>query len=134
MNPTPAKTDKTGRSASRLIEKAVVALLTKSTIKAAAREIGKSPRTLQRLMATPEFEAAYSAAKTGLIRAATNILSSNAGSAAAVLRKIFSDRKATDAARVSAAVSTVRLCLEGFEMEVLEQRITALERREHETF
>jgi len=40
MNPTPAKTDKTGRSASRLIEKAVVALLTKSTIKAAAREIG----------------------------------------------------------------------------------------------
>jgi hypothetical protein len=116
-----------------LVERAVVAVLTTSTFKAAAREIGKSTRTLQRLMQTPEFEKAYRDAKAGLIRGATNVLTANAGSAAAVLRKIFSDRKATDAARVSAAVSTVRLCLEGYEMEDLERRIADLEKSRHET-
>ena len=122
------KADKTGQNATRLVERAVIAVLTKSTFRAAAREIGKSPRTLRRLMATPEFEAAYRDAKASLIRTATNVLSNNAGRAAGVLRKVFDDRKSTDAARVSAAVSTIRLVLEAHEMEELEQRITALEK------
>jgi hypothetical protein len=133
MIPATPKADKSGQNATRLVERAVVAVLTCGTNRAAAREIGKSPRTLRRLMQTPEFEKAYREAKAGLIRAATNVLTANASKAAAVLRKIFDDRKATDAARVSAAVSTVRLCMEGFEMEELERRIADLEKSRHET-
>jgi hypothetical protein len=135
MNPATPKADKSGQNATtRMVERVVVALLSKSTIRAAAREIGKSPRTLQRIMQTPEFEKAYRDAKAGLLRATTNILSSNAGKAAGVLRKVFDDRKSADGARVSAAVATIRLVLEAHEMEELEARITALEKRPSETF
>src|SRR5580704_2834063 len=133
MIPVTAKADKSGQSATRLVERAVVALLTKPTIRAAAREIGRSPRTFQRLMQNPELEKAYRDAKSLLIRTATNVLSSNAGRAAGVLRKVFDDRKSTDAARVSAAVSTIRLVLEAHEMEELERRIADLEKSRHET-
>jgi hypothetical protein len=130
---TALKADKSGQNGTRLVERAVVAVLTKSTFSAAAREIGKSPRTLRRLMQTPEFEKAYREAKSNLIHEATNLLTANASRAATVLRTIFDDRKAVAGARVSAAVNTVRLCLEGFELEELERRIADLEKSRHET-
>jgi len=117
----------TPQAKTRLVERAVAALLSKSTIRAAARECGVSSRTLQRVMKQPEFESAYRDAKSKLVREATAKLTANSGRAAEVLRSIFADRRATSGARVAAATNTIRLTLEAFEIEELERRIAALE-------
>jgi hypothetical protein len=49
-------------------------------------------------------------------------LTANANDAAVTLKKIFSDKKATPAARVTAATATIRLSLDAFEIEELERR------------
>jgi len=123
----------TPQAKTRLVERAVAALLTKPTIRAAARECGVSSRTLQRVMKQPEFESAYRDARRALVREATAKLTANSGRAADILRKVFDDRKAAASARVSAAVSTVRLCLEGYELEELEARIANLEKKQNAT-
>ena len=123
----------TPQAKTRLVERAVAALLTKPTIRAAARECGVSSRTLQRVMKQPEFESAYRDARRALVREATAKLTANSGRAADILRKVFDDRKAAPSARVGAAVSTIRLTLEGYELEELERRISDLEKK-RETF
>ncbi len=123
----------TPQAKTRLVERAVAALLIKPTIRAAARECGVSSRTLQRVMKQPEFESAYRDAKCRLVREATAKLTANSGRAADVLRKVFDDRKATPGARVAAATQTIRLTLEGYEIEELERRISDLEKK-RETF
>jgi hypothetical protein len=80
-------------------------------------------------MKEPAFDALYRAAKGALIRSATSGLTANANDAAMVLKKIFSDKEATPAARVTAAATTIRLSLDAYELEELEQRIGALERQ-----
>jgi hypothetical protein len=82
-------------------------------------------------MKEPEFEKVYRDAKCRLVREATAKLTANSGRAAEVLRKVFDDRKATPAARVAAAVQTIKLTLESFEIEELERRITVLEKQKN---
>jgi hypothetical protein len=113
----------------RLFERAIAALLSKPTVRAAARETGVSVRTLERWMKEPAFDALYRSTKGALIRSATSRLTANANDAAMVLKKIFSDKEATPAARVTAAATTIRLSLDAYELEELEQRIGALERQ-----
>ena len=121
----------TPQAKTRLVERAVAALLSKSTIRAAARECGVSSRTLQRVMKQPEFESAYRDARRALVREATARLTANSGRAADILRKVFDDRKATPGARVAAATQTIRLTLEGYELEELERRICDLEKKQN---
>jgi DNA-binding MurR/RpiR family transcriptional regulator len=121
----------TPQAKTRLVERAVAALLSKPTIRAAARECGVSSRTLQRVMKQPEFESAYREAKYRLVREATAKLTANSGRAAEVLRRVFDDRKATPGARVAAATQTIRLTLESYEIEELDRRIRALEEQKN---
>ena len=86
-----------------------------------------SPRNFSRWMEEEGFQRAYREAKRQLVHAATSRLTANASRAAATLRKIFDDTKATAGARVSAAANTLRLTLESYEITELEQRIAALE-------
>ncbi len=123
----------TPQAKTRLVERAVAALLTKPTIRAAARECGVSSRTLQRVMKQPEFESAYRDARRALVREATAKLTANSGRAADILRKVFDDRRATPGARVAAATQTIRLTLEGYELEELERRISDLENKKNAT-
>ncbi len=80
-------------------------------------------------MRDPEFEHQFRDAKVRLIREATRRLTVNAGKAASILQKIFDSKTATSAARVSAAVNTLRLSLDAYELEELEQRISTLEKQ-----
>jgi len=123
----------TPQAKTRLVERAVAALLTKPTIRAAARECGVSSRTLQRVMKQPEFESAYRDARRALVREATAKLTANSGRAADILRKVFDDRRATPGARVAAATQTIRLTLEGYQLEELERRISDLENKKNAT-
>jgi hypothetical protein len=80
-------------------------------------------------MREPAFDALYRSAKGALIRSATARLTANADDAARALKKISSDKEATPAARVTASAATIRLSLVAYELEDLEQRISALERQ-----
>jgi hypothetical protein len=121
----------TQQGKTRLDELLIAALLSKPTVSAAARATGISPRTAQRRMRDPEFETKFREAKIGLIRQTTSRLTANASRAAEVLRKVFDDRKAAPSARVGAAVSTIRLTLESYEIEELDRRIRALEEQKN---
>jgi hypothetical protein len=123
----------TQQGKSRLDERLIAALLAKPTVSAAAKAAGVSTRTAQRRMRDAEFEAKFRAAKVGLIRQTTSRLTANASKAAEVLRKVFDDRKATPGARVAAATQTIRLTLEGYELEELERRISDLENKKNAT-
>jgi hypothetical protein len=111
----------------RSAEKAIAALLTKPTLAAAARECGLSRRTLQRWIRDPEFQRAYRQAKAELLHGATSRLIANAVQASEVLRTVFMSKKATAGSRVTAAVSTLRLALDSYQLEELEERLHRLE-------
>ena len=109
-------------------EKAITALLSTSSIEAAARKCGVTKRTLLRWMKDEDFCTEYRDTRKRLLRAATARLSRNAFRAADVLDKIFSGRPMPyQAARVAAAATTLRLAGEFDIIEDLELRIRKLE-------
>jgi len=121
------------RGKERVRERAITALLASPTLEAAAREAGISKRTLLRWLQQPEFRAAYSRAKADVLRTATAILTRNSGRAAEVLEEIFEGEPVPhQGSRVSAAVSTLRLSLDAFVLENLDERIRKLEGQEDE--
>src|SRR5215472_5146713 len=111
----------------RLDELLLAALLQGGNVSAAARKGGVSTRTAQRRLADSDFQEKFRVAKLRVIRETTAKLTANSRRAADNLRKVFDDRKATAGARVAAATSTIRLTLEAFEIEELEERIRRLE-------
>ena len=116
------------KNSERLREKAISLLGSEKTIEAAAKKCGITKRTLIRWMKEPEFRAAYMEEKANVLRTATRILTRNSAKAAEVLGMIFSARGAQhQASRVSAAVGTLRLSLDAFALENLEERLRRLE-------
>lgn len=117
----------------RYREKAITALLSSDTIEQAAKEAGISKRTLLRWLSEPEFRAAYAQAKGDVLRTATAILTRNAGRAAKVLAEIFdAEPEAHQGGRVTAALGTIRLALDAFELESLEERLRKLESQQND--
>jgi hypothetical protein len=96
---------------------------------AAAREVGISRRTLQRWIQQPEFHEAFRKAKAALLHDATSRLTANAVAAAEVLKAVFTSKRAAPSSRVAAAVSTLRLALDSYQLEELEERLHRLEKQ-----
>jgi hypothetical protein len=108
-------------------EQAILALLSKPTIEAAANECGVSGRTLLRWLREPEFSASYRQAKSDLLTAATGRLRAAAGRAVGVLESVAVNRKAPAGARVTASRAILELAMRSHELDDLEARITRLE-------
>ena len=128
----PLENDKTGQNASqaaktRLRERVIAALLVSPTMEKAAKSCGISTRTVQRMLNDPEFAKEFRDAKTALLQAATTMLTANSAKAAETLLKIFSDRKVPPASRVAAALHTLRLAVDAYQLENLEERLRKLE-------
>ena len=116
------------KKSERQMERTITALLSANTLEGAAKKATISKRTLLRWMEQPDFRDAYAKAKRQMLRTATAILTRDAGKAAVVLTKIFSGRPTENqAARVSAAKATLRLALDAFTLEDLEERLHKLE-------
>jgi hypothetical protein len=116
------------KNSERLREKAVSLLLSEKTIETAAKKCGVTRRTLHRWLRDPEFRAALMEAKAELLKTATRTLTRNSVKAADVLAKIFlSKPKPNQSANVSAAIGTLRLSLDAFALEDLEERLRRLE-------
>jgi hexokinase len=109
-------------------EKAVSALLSEKTIERAAKKCHVTRQTMHRWLKDPDFRAAYMEAKAEMLRTATRSLTRNSAKAAEVLATIFCSKgKPNQASRVSAAVGTLRLALDAFALEDIEERLRRLE-------
>ena len=121
------------KKSERQRERTITALLSSNTLEGAARKAGISKRTLLRWMEQEDFRACYRKAKGDVLRTATAILTRNSGKAALTLTKIFSGKPTENqSARVSAARATLRLALEAFALEDLEERLRRLEKQTDE--
>lgn len=84
-------------------EAIIAALLSHGGIGKAAEAVGIAPRTIYNRMATPEFRAAYSAARADLVRGAVADLHAHMAEAVEVVAAIMNDPDAPPTTRINAA-------------------------------
>ena len=84
-------------------EAIIAALLSHGGIGKAAEAVGIAPRTIYNRMATPEFRAAYSAARADLVRGAVADLNGHLAEAVNVIAEIMTDPEAAPTTRLQAA-------------------------------
>lgn len=108
-------------------EKAIAALLSASTIAAAAKRVSVGERTLYRWLQAPDFVAAYRAARREAVSQAIAQLQQHSGDAVQVLVSIANDKNKPVYARVAAARSILEFAVKAVELEDMAQRIEALE-------
>ena len=85
--------------------KAIAALVSEPTKKAAAEKAGISESTLRSYLADPDFQKAYKAAFADLVSDATKQAQRSLSPALKTLREIVEDAEETATARISAARS-----------------------------
>lgn len=84
-------------------EELIAALLTSSSMKQAAESAGIAPRTLYERMSNKDFQAAYNAAKTGIVRQAVFSINRKLSEAIDTVAAIMADEKNNAAIRLQAA-------------------------------
>lgn len=108
--------------------RALAALLTAPTAKAAAQMAGIGERTMKRFRAIPAFQRAYRMAQGEMVESAVCQSRQHLTGALSVLADIAADANAPPAARVSAAKASIELALKlGEQSDVLE-RLAELEK------
>ena len=109
-------------------EKAIAALLTQRNIEEAARAVGISVKTLLRWTKSPDFAAAYRAARREAFSQSNVRLQQATTAAVTTLLKIMLDPSAPAASRVRAADTVLAHAARAMEVEDVEARIAKLER------
>ena len=108
-------------------ERAIVALLSEPTLRAAASSAGISESTLWRWLRDPAFRVAYRRARQEVLERATARLAALVGVAVEALSKIVADRAVSPHVRVSAASRIVEFALKAAEIEDVQARLEKLE-------
>jgi hypothetical protein len=113
---------------SRFRSKAVEALLEQNTNEEAATASGVSKRTILRWLREDDLREQYVRAKEESLKLATGILARNTTKAARKLAEVFEGKpEPHQAAIVAATTATLRLALDSFALESLDERIRRLE-------
>ncbi|MBL8190284.1 MAG: hypothetical protein JNK38_19870 [Acidobacteria bacterium] len=123
-NETLSETERLSAKQHRAIE----ALLSEPTTRAAAAAADVSEATIWRWLAEPEFSAAYRAARGRLLESTLTALQSASVDAVVCLREILNDKTAQVSARVSAAKSVLELGLKARETLETQERLAYLEK------
>ena len=108
-------------------EEAIVALISTSSIGAAAEAAGVGRTTLWRWLRDDGFRSAYMAKRREVMSQATARLQQLTGEAAEVFGSVMNDPGASAHARVMAARAVFELAHKGYELEELEARVQAIE-------
>jgi hypothetical protein len=108
-------------------ERAIVALLSEPTLRAAASSAGISESTLWRWMRDPDFRVAYRRARQEVLERATARLGTLVEVAVEALGEIVADRTVSPHVRVSAASRIVEYALKAAEIEEVQARLERLE-------
>lgn len=117
-----------GEKRTRKQQQAIAALLTATSLDAAAIQCGIAEKTLWRWTQDPEFAAAYRKAQQRLLESAINALRQAALTFADTLRIVAADATAPPASRATAARSGLEILLKAASVEDLERRLSELER------
>jgi hypothetical protein len=108
-------------------ERAIIALLSEPTLKAAAASAGISETTLWRWLREPNFKIAYQRARQEALGRATTRLTALVEVAVEALGEIVADRTVSPNVRVSAASRIVEYALKAAEIEEVQARLEKLE-------
>jgi transposase len=107
---------------------AIAALLEGKTIEAAAAGVGISRSTLLRWLKDEAFLAEYNRAKASALKRATGMLMAKAPRAVEILSEVAEEKSAPhQGPRERAASAILKLGLDAFSLENLEERIRRLE-------
>jgi hypothetical protein len=117
---------------SKAYYRAVISVLTNSTLRAAAKQIGISVRQLGRWRNDPEFQELLEKTRKEIYSTATTAmktqLTKSGLNAVRTLQTISEDPKAADTARVQAAAKLAAFVLQVQEIENIESRLQELEK------
>ncbi len=108
-------------------ERALQALLTCPTKKAAAEQAGISPRTLRDYLADPEFQAEYRKAFQSLVTEATRQAQQALSPALSALKSIVEDEEENSSSRIAAARALLEYGLRLTEFNDILQELEAVE-------
>jgi len=108
-------------------ERAIVALLSNSTMKRAAKSVGVDDRTLFRWLQDKDFHTAYRAARRETVTQAIARLQQASTEAVNTLREIVKDKKHPAPARVSAAKAILEFSIKSVELEDMADRVAEIE-------
>lgn len=109
-------------------ERALGALLTESTLGAAAKVAGISESTLWRWLKEQEFAEAYRELKREAVGQAVTRLQQISCQAVETLRTIMLNKKSPASVRVSAAKSIIEMAVKSVEIEDISRRLEELEK------
>ena len=109
-------------------QKALAALLTSPTKKAAAEKAGINERTLRDYFKDAEFLEEYNRAFAGVVQDATRAAQQTLQPALSTLKEIMEDADIAPAARVQACRTALEYAIRLTDQNDLAERLTALER------
>ena len=106
-------------------EEIIAALLNSGSIAQAAELTGIAPRTIYDRMGTRDFKAAYSAAKSDLVRAAVLTMNRSLSAAVEVVTGIMNDEKNNAGTRLQAAKMIIENAAKFSDRMAAEDKATA---------
>jgi transposase-like protein len=127
MQPNATFLGDTGDSLSPIQERAIVALLSNSTIKRAAKSVGVDDATLWRWLQDKDFHTAYRTARRESVSQAIARLQQASSEAVNTLREIVKDKEQPAPARVSAAKAILEFSIKAVEIEDMAERLAQVE-------
>ncbi len=110
-------------------QEAIAALLTEPTIREAAKTAGVGEKTLGRWLQDEDFCQSYREAKRQVVQQAVTRLQQISGEAVEALRGVMTDDTKPPSSRVAAARIVLDMALKSVELEDLEARVEALEKK-----
>ena len=116
-----------GQKYGRLKEQAISALMSCSTIEAAADQVGVDKSTLYRWMDRDDFQREYKRARREALTRSIARLQKASTEAVQTLQEVMNDTDAKDSTRVRAAEKVMKFAIEAAEIEDMQERLDALE-------
>lgn len=111
-------------------ERAIIALMTESSVAAAARSAGVAERTIHTWLREEAFRDLYRRARREAFDRAISMTQQYAAAAVKTLLQVMADKGASHQSRVSAAVAVLKFGREGMELDELQERVERLEQRD----
>lgn len=108
-------------------ERAIIALLSNSTMKRAALSVGVDETTLWRWLQDKDFHAAYMKARRDTVSRAIARLQQASSEAVNTLREVMKDKTAKGSERVSAAKAVLEFSIKAVEIEDMAERLAQVE-------
>lgn len=109
-------------------DRAVTALITQPSIKAAAAYTGVTEKTMHKWLNDPEFSRRVQQAQLEVMQGVTKSIVNSGTQAIATLVEIMNDADNPAGARVTAARTVLDNTLKIFELQTIERRIEAIEK------